>query len=111
MLRSIFLLGIIFAAANCQSVGKPYHRYLMKGKVVSAAGNEGVICIGKKDGAEVGQIWNTIKIQTQGTGKLSKFIWVPVGSVKIVEVIDEHFAKVSVIDGKLETDYVAELQQ
>lgn len=107
MLRSILLLGIIFAAVNCQSV---YHKAIMKGRVVSATGNEGVICIGSKDGAEVGQVWKTARIEIRGTGKTSKHIWVPAGSVKIVEIVDEHFAKVSAIDGKLEVDYVAELQ-
>lgn len=95
---------------NCATGSAIYHGGLMKGSVISATGNEGVICIGSKDGAEVGQVWNTVRIETQGTGKTSKFIWVPSGSVKIVEIIDEHFAKVSVVDGKLEKGYVAELQ-
>jgi hypothetical protein len=107
MLRTILLLGIIFGATNCQSI---YHRYITKGRVVSVNGNEGVICIGSKDGAQVGQIWRTSELKIQGTGKTSKFIWVPVGSVKILEIVDEHYARVSVIAGKLEIDYVAELQ-
>lgn len=107
MLRTILLFGIILGATNCQSI---YHRYITKGKVMSVNGNEGVICVGNKDGAQVGQIWRTSKLEIKGTGKTSKHIWVPVGSIKILEIVDEHYAKVSVVDGKLETDYVAELQ-
>lgn len=95
---------------NCATGSAIYHGGLMKGSVVSATGNEGVICIGSKDGAEVGQVWNTVRVEIQGTGKTSKFMWLPAGSVKIVEIIDEHFAKVTVVDGKLEKGYVAEMK-
>ncbi len=108
----IKMILIVFATTfllNCATASGVYHGAIMKGSVVSATGNEGVICIGSKDGAEVGQIWKTSKVEIQGTGKTSKYIWLNAGSVKIVEVIDEHFAKVSVVEGKLEKGYVAEL--
>jgi len=112
MKKSMSLAAALLIAGltlNCATGSAVYHGYMMKGSVVSATGSEGVICVGSKDGAEVGQVWKTTKVDIQGTGKTSKYVWSPAGSVKIVEIIDEHFAKVSVVDGKLEKGYVAEL--
>lgn len=99
----------LFFITNCASGGL-YHGNMMRGSVVSATGSEGVICIGSKDGATVGQILNSYKGNWQNEGKTARYARTPVGSVKITEIIDEHFAKVTAVSGKIEMGTIVELE-
>ena len=104
------LLGL-FACSSLQSAR---HEYLMRGQVVEISGNEAVICIGSRDGAQVGQQLNAYKlVSTPASGPKNVPRWqkVKVGTVRIAEVIDEHFAKAQVITGAVEANYVIELNQ
>lgn len=105
---SICALGLF--ALNCATGSGVYHGYMMKGSVVSATGNEGVICIGSKDGATVGQILKTYKATGSSSDKTSRFVKNAVGSVKITEIVDEHFAKVTSVSGKIEVGTIVEVE-
>ena len=101
------LLGL-FACSSLQSAR---HEYVMRGQVVEIWGNEAVICIGSRDGAQVGQQLNAYKLVSTSGGPRSGMYWqkVKVGTVRIAEVFDEHFAKAQIITGAVEVNYIVEL--
>jgi hypothetical protein len=95
---------VILLMVSCASV---YHGYLMKGSIIES-NSEIYLCIGSKDGASVGQEFEVYKI-VQGQSKANPFKRELAGKVKITEIIDEHFAKATVISGKAEKGDIVEL--
>ncbi len=79
------------------------HRYLMRGQVVSASPDNIVVCVGYDDGAEVGQIFDTYRFTMNDDNEEGAefFQKVEKGQIIIEEIIDEHFAKVSVLKGQV----------
>ncbi len=96
---------VIFLMFSCATV---YHGFLMKGSIVEASNSDVYLCIGSKDGASVGQELDVYKI-TQRQSKATRFRRVQTGKVKITEIIDEHFARATVISGKAEMNDIVEL--
>lgn len=96
---------VIFLISSCATV---YHGYLMKGSIIEASDSEVYLCIGSKDGASVGQELNVYKI-IRVTAARPTFRREHTGKVKITEIVDEHFAKATVISGKAEKDDIVEL--
>jgi len=80
----------------------------MKGSIIETSDSEVYLCIGSKDGASVGQELDVYKT-TQRQSKVTPFRRVLTGKVKITEIIDEHFAKATVISGKAEKNDIVEL--
>jgi len=80
----------------------------MKGSIIETSDSEVYLCIGSKDGASVGQELDVYKI-LQTRPKATLFRRVQTGKVKITEIIDEHFAKATVISGKAEKNDIVEL--
>jgi hypothetical protein len=96
---------VIFLMFSCATV---YHGFLTKGSIIETSDSEVYLCIGNKDGASVGQELNVYKI-IQRQSKVTPFRRVLTGKVKITEIIDEHFAKGTVISGKAEKNDIVEL--
>ncbi len=106
--RAVFLVlatFIVFLMSSCATV---YHGFLMKGSIVEASDSDVYLCIGSKDGASVDQELDVYKI-IQRQSKANPFRRVLTGKVKITEIIDEHFAKATVISGKAEKNDLVEL--
>ena len=100
---------VIFLMASCATMGqKVYHGFLMKGSIIEASGSEVYLCIGSKDGASVGQELDVYKI-VKTTSKVTPFKREHTGKVKITEIVDEHFAKATVISAKAEKNDIVEL--
>jgi len=100
---------VIFLMSSCATMGqKVYHGFLMKGSIIETSDSEVYLCIGSKDGASVGQELDVYKI-LQTRPKATLFRRVQTGKVKITEIIDEHFAKATVISGKAEKNDIVEL--
>jgi CRISPR/Cas system-associated protein endoribonuclease Cas2 len=101
----IFLITIIACATIDKQI---YHGYLMKGSVIDTYDSEIFICIGKKDGATVGQeldAYHIVKVTRARAGYKRVFA----GKIQITEIIDEHFAKAKVLSGKVDKDDIVEL--
>ncbi len=96
---------VIFLTFSCATV---YHGFLMKGSVIEASDSDVYLCIGSKDGAAVGQELDVYKV-IQVTRARPTFRREYTGKVKITEIIDEHFAKATVISGKAEKNDIVEL--
>jgi hypothetical protein len=101
----ILVTFVIFLMLSCATV---YHGFLMKGSIIEASDSDVYLCIGSKDGASVGQELDVFKI-TQRQSKATRFRRVQTGKVKITEIIDEHFARATVISGKAEMNNIVEL--
>ena len=106
--NAVFLILGTFVILLTFSCATVYHGFLMKGSIIEASDSDVYLCIGSKDGASVGQELNVYKI-AQRQSKATPFRQVHTGKVKITEIIDEHFAKATVISGKAEKDEIAEL--
>ncbi len=96
---------IAFLMFSCATV---YHGFFMKGSIVEASDSSIYLCIGSKDGAAVGQeldVYKVIRVR-RATPTFERVL---TGRVKITEIIDEHFARATVVSGKAEKDDIVEL--
>jgi hypothetical protein len=105
-LAGIALLSTTPALA--QGIG---HTFFMRGSIVDADSTGTVICIGKADGAEVGQSLEVYRVKAApGPGKgAPSYRRDLVGHVKIDHIFDDHFAHVRVTDGKPAKNDIVEL--
>ena len=103
-------LGWILAAVAVASVGgcaggkSLQHEFVMQGQVLSTDADGIVVCVGRQDGAENGQVLNVIRHSrtTKGNPKAPPFRREQVGQVRVVDVFDDHYAHVEVVTGKAE---------
>ncbi len=103
------VMFMIILLTSCATMGKAYHKYLMKGSIIETYDSDIYLCIGTNDGAEVGQELDVYKIRTISKAR-STFQRELAGKVKITEIVDEHFAKAKVISGKAEKNDIVELR-
>ena len=103
------LLAILFLFASCATISeKIYHGYYMKGSVIDVYDSEIYICIGKKDGATLGQELDAYHLVRVATAR-PRYKRVLTGKIQIVEIIDEHFAIAKVLSGTVVKDDIVEL--
>ncbi len=103
-------LGLALGASGCATAQHGYHGYWMRGSVVHKGDDGVVLCIGTKDGAAVGQELDVYTVQVSGSPKAPKMTKSKVGRVKIEAIVDEHFAKASVVSGDVMTNHIVELE-
>ena len=113
-LKTVILTFVLLGLSACSSLQSVGHKYLMRGQVVELTGNEAVVCIGSADGAQVSQELTAYKLVNKnpagGPGKNPpRWERVNVGTVRVVEVLDEHFAKARVTSGKVAVNDVVEM--
>ena len=105
----LVVVGLLAACA-----GSPiYHKAIMRGQVVGVEANEVVLCIGSKDGAQVGQTLEVYRVvnesRTSERGDLFKKNYI--GEVVIGSIVDDHFARASVNSGDVKKHDVVELKK
>jgi hypothetical protein len=91
-----------------------HHRYLMKGSIVEVTSGEVYLCVGRSDGAEAGQVLDVVRVSRIPSGPKAGgvgFIRKPVGKVRIDAVVDEHFARATVVSGEALKGDIVELVQ
>lgn len=113
------LLAILFiAVAGCATMKSLGHKYIMKGQILDVSNGEVSLCIGSADGATVGQelpVYRYIVVpKGPYTGVRTRatplsYRRETVGSVKITQIVDEHFARATILQGDLKENDVAEL--
>jgi hypothetical protein len=117
----IIALGTVLAALAaiaCAPVigGEPsfHHRYLMKGNILAIEDGEVYLCVGTHDGAVAGQVLDVVRVRRAGVrglkGSGMRFKREHVGKVRIVEVVDEHFARAERVEGELRESDLVELE-
>lgn len=92
-----------------------YHSVFMRGQILSLDGKSGLICIGKHDNAEVGQILDVIRHtrnkSAAGKNRLKGFKRVLVGQVKVTSIVDDHYSEIEVISGDIKESDTVELKR
>lgn len=116
-LRSVklFLLLIAVTILNIScaaTLERGLHSGLMKGSIVEVSGPDVYICVGTRDGATVGQEFEVYNIDAKpmvykASPNFKKEL---TGKIRIVEILDEHFAKAVVIFGKADRNSIVELK-
>ena len=98
----IFLVVVLTLILSSCANSPFYHEHIMRGQIVGFDTSEIVVCIGTKDGAEIGQqleVYRTTWDDTTDEGYEYDINYV--GKVEIVSVVNEHFARAKVINGDL----------
>ena len=98
--RLLLLTGLLTTLSACESLQSARHEYLMRGQVLEATASEVLICVGSSDGARTGQELSAYRF-APNTGRPIRppYERVQTGTVRIGEVIDEHFARAQVTSG------------
>ena len=116
MLKRSFIIALAGASllgaapALAQGVG---HTFFMRGAIVGADAQGTIVCIGREDGAEVGQtlaVYRSVSVPGPRAGS-SPFRRELIGHVQIDHIYDEHFAHVTVKDGEPKQNDIVELQR
>lgn len=107
------LIGLAITMTSpvlAQGIG---HSFFMRGSIVGTDPNGTVVCVGKADGAQVGQVLEVYRVTSvPGPPKgISTFRRNLVGRVRIDHVFDDHFAHVSVADGRPAVHDIVELRR
>lgn len=85
----------------------------MRGTIIEKTSDNLYICIGSKDKASVGQELDVIVVRSQSAGNPKApitFTRNKVGRIRITEIIDEHFAKATLISGEADKHSIVEIE-
>ena len=105
----VLVLSLALATANATDFT---HKYVMRGQVLDVQDNTLVVCIGKEDGAQVGQVLNVVRHKRSPHKHKSatpNFVRTNIGKVRITSIIDDHYAKATVVDGNVKINDSVEL--
>lgn len=112
-IRTVFVAFLLIAAAGCATLETAHHNYMMKGQILEVNDGEVHLCIGSAEGAKTGQefaVFRYLKIPYGGPKQTGpSFKREAVGSIKITQIVDEHFAQANVLTGEIKINDVAEL--
>jgi hypothetical protein len=112
---NVLLTVLLVVIAGCSTMGSLEHNVMMKGQILDVTDNSAYLCIGSKDGAEVGQEYAVYKF-SRAMNPNPKYAAQPyfkrdkVGKIKITEIVDEHMAKASIIRGEVKANDFVELE-
>lgn len=110
-LAAVSLLAILPATTLAGDPGFR-HEYVMRGQVLEAGGERLVVCVGKRDGVEVGQTLEVVRhVRVPGGPKQvgNRYRRERVGSVRVTGLVDEHYADAQVVEGKVQVNDTVEL--
>lgn len=112
--KFIFItLGIIvFFITSCATLETARHKYIMRGQILEVSADGVYLCIGSADGAEVGQelkVYRFVRLPPMKT--IPNYKREDTGTVKITEVVDEHFAIAKILTGEARENYIVELHR
>lgn len=98
------LLTGLFATSIASAADSPSvrHTLFMRGQIVEVQDASLVVCIGRADGAAVGQELDVVRHRRVRTGPkgMGRFEREVVGKVRIDAIVDDHYAEASVVSGK-----------
>jgi hypothetical protein len=113
--RFIFItLGIlwVFIITSCATLETARHNYIMRGQILEATADGVYLCIGSADGAEVGQELKVYRfVRVPPIKSIPNYKREETGTVKITEIVDEHFAKAKILTGEAKENYIVELHK
>lgn len=109
LLSSFLFLLPVTASAEKSNL---YHSWIMRGQVLSAENGKGIICIGKRDKAKVGDVLTVVRQTPVTPGpRSSGFRPVEVGQVRLTGIVDEHYSEYEVVKGEPQVHDTVELER
>lgn len=111
LLAAVVLVGAVAGSAMASETSFK-HGLMMRGQILEAESGSVVVCVGKQDGAEVGQVLDVVRhvrITARGKNATSRFRRDDVGTVKITSLFDEHYATAVVVKGSPKLNDTVEL--
>jgi hypothetical protein len=108
----ITLCIIVVCITGCATLETARHKYIMRGQILEASADGVYLCMGSADGAEVGQelkVYRIVKVPPIKT--IPNYKREETGTVKITEIVDEHFAKAKILTGEARENYIVELHR
>ncbi|MFZ5635588.1 MAG: hypothetical protein ACOY82_03270 [Pseudomonadota bacterium] len=115
ILVHLALISVVLALSSIAIAddGGIRHGFIMRGQVIDTDRNSVVVCIGRRDGAEVGQILDVVrhkKSTRSSRANYPQYERTVVGSVRITEVFDDHYARAEVVQGTAKRSDIIELE-
>lgn len=99
--------------AGCATMKTAEHQYIMKGQVLEVNDGSAYLCIGSAEGAKPGQDFQVYRYTKAAYGGQKQtgpnFRREAVGTVKIKQIVDEHYAEANVTSGSVSVNDIAEL--
>jgi len=103
------LMGIVQPAIAAPGIG---HTFFMRGSVVDVSGKNLVVCIGRADGAEAGQVLKVYRnVSRPGPRSGASFTRTEIGTVRIDSTLNDHFATASPLTGGVKLHDIVELER
>ena len=105
-------ITLFFIITSCATFETARHKYIMRGQILEATADGVYLCIGSADGAEVGQelkVYRFVRVPGPRPPEQPNFRKEETGTVKITEIVDEHFAKAKILTGEARENYIVEL--
>ena len=112
-LAAVVLLGMLAGPAFAGETSFK-HEYMMRGQILEIETGNVVVCVGKKDGAEVGQVLDVVRhvpASPHAKNAGPRYRREDVGTVKITSLFDEHYATAEVVKGSPKVNDTVELEQ
>lgn len=112
-LLAAMLVTLPVTASAEKSAPGIYHSWIMRGQVLSAEAGKGILCIGKRDNARVGDVLAVVRQTPVTTGgpRASGFRPVEVGQVRLTRIVDDHYSEYEVVSGDPQVHDTVELER
>lgn len=106
----LFGLLVLAGQVGAESIK---HEFFMQGQILSKDAQKLVVCIGNRDGAMVGDELSVIHHSAvAGPAKSApKFKRKVIGKARVVDVFDDHYATLEVIEGEAGVHDMVELER
>lgn len=111
-MKVAFAASLFTASAPVSAQGIA-HTWFMRGSIVGIDFRGPVVCIGRVDGAEAGQVLEVYRpapvyLRRRGSNHYRKKL---IAHVAVDQIINDHYAHVTVIDGEPRKGDIVELQR
>lgn len=87
------------------------HTFFMRGSIVNVDGQGIVVCVGKIDGAQAGQVLNVYRNVYRPGRSGVNFTRTAIGTVRIRSSLNDHFSSASVLKGDVKVNDIVELER
>ncbi|MDI1229282.1 MAG: hypothetical protein PSY14_16500 [bacterium] len=108
----MLFLTLLLPISGCAGLEATGHEYLMRGQILEMKDDVAYLCIGSKDGAQVGQEYSVYKFDrviSHPKVNISRFKKAKTGTIRVTGIVDEHMATAQILKGHAKENYVVEL--
>lgn len=113
IISALLLIGLLALGGCAAGLQSAQHQYIMRGQILDVNDNMAYLCIGKNDGAQVGQELTVYRFVKSGylttKNQIPYFKKEKTGSVKIEDIFDEHYSHARILTGNVKVNDVVEL--